>query len=145
MRRLQNFFRSSGARRRLLIEASLTVLWVRLCLRLLPFRWIAPSFGRQGGAHQPQVQPHALACIQQVQDAIAAVVRNVPGQTVCLPQAIAAQRMLRRRGVQGTLYLGTRRENGELHFHAWLKYAHLFVTGAFPEGQFKVLTSFAAE
>lgn len=125
----------------------LTVVWVRLCVRLLPFRWIAPSLGRQGGPYTSpaHASSHTASSIRQVQDAIAAAVRNLPGQTVCLPQAIAAQRMLHRRGVQGTLYLGTRRENGELHFHAWLKHAHLFVTGAFPEGQFTVLTSFAAE
>ena len=51
------------------------------------------------------------------------LVRHLPLRVRCLPQAMAAQWMLRRRGVSSTLVFGVRRgnpQNRELEFHAWL-------------------------
>lgn len=48
----------------------------------------------------------------------------------CLPTALAAQSMLRRRGVASKLCLGVRRETSALAAHAWLEIDHKVVFGA---------------
>ena len=50
------------------------------------------------------------------------VARRLPFQALCLPQAMAAQWMLRRRGVPGRLRVGVRRSSPErpLEYQVWL-------------------------
>lgn len=60
------------------------------------------------------------------------VARNVPFKANCLPQAAAAQSMLRRRGInKGIVYLGGRKSAQEhpLELHAWLYVGSICVTG----------------
>ena len=77
---------------------------------------------RCGSAHQP--------AILLVQQALQRAERIVPGETRCLPAALAARAMLARRGVRATLQVGTAREaDGQDRFHAWLKLDGRFVTG----------------
>ena len=40
---------------------------------------------------------------------------------LCLPNALAAHAMLRRRGIESRLCLGVARENGALAAHAWVE------------------------
>jgi hypothetical protein len=48
----------------------------------------------------------------------------------CLPTALVAQWMLRRRGVPSKLRLGVRRDASALAAHAWLEIDHKVVFGA---------------
>ena len=60
--------------------------------------------------------------------------RHVPFRAVCLPQAIAAKAMLRRRGINSVLHFGVaKRSDQSLDAHAWLDAAGIAVTG-FPVG-----------
>jgi hypothetical protein len=62
--------------------------------------------------------------------AVQAVARNVPLGFVCLPQAIAAKWMLRRRKLPSTLYLGLQRDDElKLTAHAWLRVGNTILTG----------------
>lgn len=61
------------------------------------------------------------------------VARRLPFRALCLPQAMAAQWMLRRRGVRSQLVFGARRGTAPdraLEFHAWLIVAGECVIGA---------------
>ena len=57
---------------------------------------------------------------------------HTPWQSVCLPQALTAYRMLHRRGVPGQLYLGLRKDTKSadpLEAHAWAKAGDTIITG----------------
>ena len=52
-------------------------------------------------------------------------------ESQCLVKAIAAMKMLERRQIESTLYLGTAKdENGKLIAHAWLRSGPFYITGA---------------
>jgi hypothetical protein len=53
---------------------------------------------------------------------------------VCLPQALAAQAMLRRRGVASKLCLGVMRESGALAAHAWVEIGGNIIIGRVDQG-----------
>ena len=56
--------------------------------------------------------------------------RYVPFKAVCLPQAMAARVMLKRRGVSSVLHFGAARgQDKPLDAHAWLDAAGVDVTG----------------
>ena len=70
------------------------------------------------------------------------VVRHLPFRARCLPQAMAAQWMLRRRGVRSTLVFGVRRgieQDRPLDFHAWLMVGEECVVGG---GEIESYTAF---
>jgi hypothetical protein len=63
--------------------------------------------------------------------AITTAARNVPWNAVCLPQAMAAQAMLARRGCGSSLRLGAGFDaEGKLVAHAWLVVGSTVVVGA---------------
>ena len=50
-------------------------------------------------------------------------------QALCLPRALAAQTMLRRRGIASKLCLGVTREGGALAAHAWVEVGQEMIVG----------------
>ena len=57
---------------------------------------------------------------------------GIPGripESKCLVRALAAQRLLCRRGLSSTLYLGCGMEEGKMVAHAWLRFGEMYVTG----------------
>jgi hypothetical protein len=80
--------------------------------------------------------------VTSVRWAIEAAARHLPWHPVCLPQAVAAQWMLRRRGIPSTLYLGAD-PTADYHAHAWVRAGTTIVTGGPLEKRFAVVSSFA--
>jgi Transglutaminase-like superfamily len=66
----------------------------------------------------------------QVAAAVAARAAWFNLKAPCLPTALVAQMMLRRRGVASKLCLGVRRESSALRAHAWLEIDRKVVFGA---------------
>lgn len=101
------------------LEAATAMTTAQIMLAILPFRWTAAAFGTAARedtpAGPPTVNRHAAA----VGRAVSAAARRLPWSPVCLPQALAASWMLRRRGLASRVCFGVLRENGALKAHAW--------------------------
>jgi hypothetical protein len=110
---------SSGSRR-LKLEARVTLVLARVAVRSIPFpllvRWLerAPRREELRG-------PRRRRARREVRAAVGSASRYLPGRTACGPKAIAAQTMLRRRGVSTVLYLGIGPEVSGRRGHTWLK------------------------
>ena len=123
------------------LEAALLLLIARWQVgRIAPARWLqhirsAPEPQRAGGAN-------AEHDIRLVRRAVARAARNLPLELLCLPQALAAKRMLARRGIVSDLRIGVERPDeasagdGPRAFHAWLVAGDRFVTGDCDEASF---------
>jgi hypothetical protein len=62
--------------------------------------------------------------------AVTRAARHVPFEAVCLPQAMAAKIMLKRRGVSSVLHFGAKMGRDKpIDAHAWLDAAGVEVTG----------------
>jgi Transglutaminase-like superfamily len=134
------FARLPPARRALLAKAAMWLVAARAALALFPFRTIA---ARLGMLQSPE-DASSLCCsplspaqrleVQEIAWAVSRAARHVPFRAVCLPQAIAAKAMLRRRGIDSVLHFGVaKRADQSLDAHAWLDAAGIAVTG-FPVG-----------
>ncbi len=76
-----------------------------------------------------------------VADKVKRGARRVPWDSKCLVQAMTAQRLLKKYGIQSTLYLGVGRDhekNGEMIAHAWVRVGKYFVCGGDGTGYGKV-------
>jgi hypothetical protein len=142
MRRLAQFVRLSNPERALLLEAAAALAVAGLLLRLLRFSRLAPKLGRHM-AESPASQDRAVtAAALRVRWAVDVAARRLPWKPVCLPQAISAQWMLRRRGIASTLYLGVDPSAG-YYAHAWVRAGPVIVTGGPRQDHFAVVSSFA--
>jgi hypothetical protein len=67
---------------------------------------------------------------RKVSKAVHAMSRVTWWESQCLVKAVAAMKMLQRRGIPSTLYLGSGRdETGKMIAHAWLRSGSYYVTG----------------
>lgn len=124
-------------------EAFILLAWARF-LKLLPFAIMARSLGvhmEETDASQ-EVQHHEVIC--RVARAVHTMSHYTLWESQCLVQAVAALKMLARRGIGCTLYLGTAKDdNGRLIAHAWLRSGTVYVTGARGMQKFVVVSKFA--
>jgi hypothetical protein len=66
-------------------------------------------------------------------------------QALCLPRALAAQTMLRRRGIASKLCIGVAREEKGLAAHAWIELGENIIVGSLEAPQFTRLVEFGGE
>ncbi len=111
-------------RRVYLREAAVMLVLARLALRLVRpariFAWAdrPPRRIRRFSADEARWTCWAVEEIGARSDAL------------CLPRALAAHAMLRRRGIVSRLCLGVARADGELAAHAWIEIGKDKVVGA---------------
>jgi len=136
-RRVAGLARMPLERQVLLVEAAIDLLASRVLLMTVPFpklarRWgafVPPSDSRAGSGLAPAAEPQA-AIARKVGDAVRRAARNVPFGAVCLPQAMAARRMLARRQVHSVMHFGAAKgQEKPIDAHAWLDAAGVKVTG----------------
>lgn len=133
MGKLATFASMPPAERRAVLEAIGEVLRAQIVVALVPLRhWsdeIAPAQAARVDAES----------IRLVRIAVARAAANLSWLAPkCLPLALAARRMLARRGVSAQLHIGTAfaPEAGDDRFHAWLKAGGAFVTGDCDESRY---------
>ena len=136
----------SRAEQGLFLEAYVLLGAARLAVAFLPFTWLAASLGR--GLDQPgsAVEPGDLARARQVGWAVRTAAGHTPWASVCLPQAVTAKWMLRRRRIAGTLYLGVAKGGTPadgIRAHAWLRCGDEILTGERGHAGFVVISTFS--
>jgi hypothetical protein len=136
-RLLLRFGEVDSRRRALVVEAVAHLLAARLALLLVPFPRLARGLGTfvpPADARTAQAQagttPEQARLAGDVGWAVTRAARYVPFKAVCLPQAMAARVMLKRRGVASVMHFGAAKgQDKPLDAHAWLDAAGVEVTG----------------
>ena len=123
--------------RGLLLEAVAGLIAARVLLAARPFRAVAKRMGsfvpvtdpRTREQHAPG-EPAPAAIAGEISWAVTRAAAHVPFKAVCLPQAMVAQAMLKRRGIASVVHFGTRRTDEKpIDAHAWVEAAGVEVTG----------------
>lgn len=124
MRLLHKYRALDRENRRTVRHAFALVGLVRLALALLPYRTVQSALARSS-RRRPEVGPltaEQLRHARRVISSVEAVAKNVLGEKPCLTQALVAQWMLARAGLETSLQIGVARgERQELRAHAWLE------------------------
>ena len=143
-KRLARFLELPLREKNLLVEAWIMLGVSRGMVLSLPFRWIAPGLrANLSGSYAPGSR---LAQAETVGWAIRVASRLTPWKSNCLAQAIAGKRMLQRRQLASTLFLGVRKgEEKQFEAHAWLNCESLVLTGGHDHGGYSVVSTFPDE
>jgi len=135
------FRRLPRDRRALIFEAAIWLVLARMVIRFVPFSWIGHRIGRlhpPGGGAPNQFRNSAPAdgpvVARSISWAINRAALVLPLRLVCLPRALAAWQMLRRRGISGRVHFGASRRPSQepRNNHAWVDACGIEVTG-YPE------------
>jgi hypothetical protein len=121
-------------------EAAVMLLLARLAVRFVPpariFAWAERSPRR--------ICRFALDDVSWIAWAVESVDARAWMKSACLPRALAAHAMLRRRGVASRLCLGIAHEAGALAAHAWVEVGGEAVVGGAEAAKFTRLAEFGA-
>lgn len=127
----------------LLIEAYILLAWARV-LKVIPFRRVSPFLGSKMSETSFEMDQANIKLVKQISHAIHIMSKYTFWESKCLIKAIACMKMLERRQIDSTLYLGTAKdENGKMIAHAWLRSGPLYLTGAKEMKKFVVVSKFA--
>lgn len=141
-RKWRSFVKMPFAMKLMLAEAYVFLGWSRI-LKLFPFSKVAPNLGVQMAETSWSHPGEDERMIRRVARAVRTMSRYTWWESKCLVRAIAAMKMLRRRGIDSTLYLGTAKDkSGQLVAHAWLRSGPYYLTGAEEMEQFTVVGKF---
>lgn len=132
------------ADRWLLAEAAIWQVVAWAAVRAVPFRRWAGRLGTLDEETAPTDDPGSRQAAERVSWAVSATSRWVPWRATCLMEAVAAKKLLERRGVSSTLYLGVASADPETAFeaHAWLRCGTAIVTGDAERQRFTAVTAF---
>jgi len=125
-------------RRKYLREAFITIVLARLAVRLIPtarlFSW----------ANRPprHINRFAMYDVNWVSWAVESIGAKPWMNALCLPRALAAHAMLRRRGIASRLCLGVAREERSLSAHAWVEVGENEIASDPEIGRFKRIAEF---
>ncbi|SMF92118.1 Transglutaminase-like superfamily protein [Paenibacillus uliginis N3/975] len=129
-KKVRRFMSYPSDAKRMFVEAYFYLAWGRV-LKLLPFSKVAPSLGE----HMKET-PYTgyteqdLLLLRKISKAVHTMSRVTWWESQCLVKAIAAMKMLERRGIPSTLYLGSGRDDkGQMAAHAWLRSGSYILTG----------------
>lgn len=143
MNKIKLFFLFDKKTRNIFIEAFLLLAWARI-LKSIPFKKIHTTLGVQMEETSFDITPANIRILSQVSRAINIMSSYTIWESKCLVQAIAAMKMLERRSIESTLYLGTSlNEKGKLIAHAWLRSGPYYLTGDKGKEDFVVVYKFA--
>jgi hypothetical protein len=127
----------------LLVEALFYLGWARILISL-PFAKVAPSLGdSMQETSNSQLDKNRIV-LKNISHAIDIMSQRTYWESKCLVKAIAGLKMLARREIESTLYLGTARdESAKMIAHAWLRSGTFYVTGKEGMQKFTVVGKFA--
>ena len=144
MNKVKIFINSYDRQTRLLfIEAFLFLAWARI-LKSIPFSKVAPKLGKQMCETPLESNLTDMKILKHISQAVNIMSKYTFWESQCLVKAIAAMKMLERRNIENTLYLGTAKdEKGKLIAHAWLRSGSYLLTGAEEMRKFNMVGCFA--
>jgi hypothetical protein len=125
-------------RRKYLREAFIAIVLARFAVRLIPparlFSW----------ANRPprHINRFAIDDVNWVSWAVESIGAKPWMNALCLPRALAAHAMLRRRGIASRLCLGVAREERSLSAHAWVEVGENEIASDPEIGRFKRIAEF---
>jgi hypothetical protein len=145
MARLAKFLKLSGRDKGRFLEAAFWLGVYRAAILIIPFKTIAGRLGK----HMAETDTAPLdAAVQRetlaVSRALRTMGRHLPWECKCLVQAAAGKRMLDRRRIPATLYLGAaKNEEKKLIAHAWLRAGDMILMGSAGMDRFTVVGAFS--
>lgn len=129
-KRINKFlFKLSIKEKLLFVEAFFLTGLMRAKILKVPFNKLKEELGTYNTESADDVVLDDYKIAKIVRDVVVTISKFTPWESLCLVQAMTVQRMLKKRGISTTIYLGVNKENKNMVAHAWIRCGKMFVTG----------------
>ena len=108
--------------------------YYRLCIKMIKPAKLHKRWGVQGEGSPAEDTLENYRYAYRVAYAVDRICTRTAWESKCLVRALSAQRLLKKKGIHSTLYLGCALEEGKMLAHAWLRVGTMYVTGGNGEG-----------
>lgn len=115
----------------------------RAYILFFPFNKLRKKMGKVKTESSEKESKEVYKEAKRIRESVLIVARRTPWESKCLVQALSAQRMLKKKRISTTIYLGVRKESNEMKAHAWLRCGEFYVTGGEIREQYVVVAKFA--
>lgn len=113
--------------------------WYRFQVLYRPFSQLSPKIGSVGAETPFDTQNPPQ--VMQVRKIVRAVSKRMPWTCNCMVRALTMKKMLSRRAIASTLYMGVAlNETGNMEAHAWLRCGNEYISGKTGMERFTVTT-----
>lgn len=120
--------------KKMTVEAYIYAGWYRFCILVFKPKKLQKYWGEEGresSAEEINKNYHVAAHVGQI---VNRYCNKTMWESKCLVRALTAQKLLSKRNIHTTLYLGCGKENDKMVAHAWLRCGEMYVTGGNGEG-----------
>lgn len=130
IRIIRGFTRLQKEDKKIVIECIIYTGLYRFILLFYSFNRIAPMMGKHRTSSPMEINEEDMVLCRKVGAYILKVSRSVPWKCECFVKALVVQRILAKRSIATTLYLGVKRDrNNDIQGHAWLRAGKYIITG----------------
>lgn len=128
-KKIFRFFSLAANEKWLFLEAVYLALWSRIFIGFFPFKKFAVHLGNAREIKLDSTA-HNNLLIKDICNAMKRSSRYLPFKRKCLIDAVIVKKMLEKRGIKTTLYLGvSKKEQNEMIAHAWLVLGNEVIVG----------------
>lgn len=132
IKRLMNFLKHNKDKK-MTVKAYVYAAYYRMCILFFNKRHkekLENMLGERNAESSYEMKQEELQIAKKVSRHVNRVAGHTPWESKCMVRAMTAQRLLKERNIETTLYLGVgTNEDGSMRAHAWLRYGEYCVTG----------------
>lgn len=140
MNSIKKFIQLKPEERSLFFEAYFTLIWVRILLIFTSFKFLSRKLDIVDLHLSPEViNEKQMKNVKKISKSIKQASNYVLGTSTCLVQSVSVQKMLKKRSLQGSLYVGVSKDDVMIHAHAWIQCNDEIVIGEYRHDTYKVM------
>lgn len=122
-------FMKYNTQKRLTVLAYLYSAKFRFQIRFFKPKYLHKYWGIEGEESPEAEKPWKYKYSYNVSKVVNRICSKTAWESKCLVRALTAQKLLKNKGINSTLYLGCGFDEGKMVAHAWLRVGSFYVTG----------------
>ena len=130
IRKIKTFlFKISLEDKLLFLEAFLLTGIMRFKILKKPFNELKKEMGTYNQESKEDAETSTYRYCNKIRWIVTTISGYTPWESLCLVQALTVQKILKKKNISTTLYLGVNKSNNEMKAHAWIRCGRMYITG----------------
>lgn len=143
-RKLITFIKIDNKTKMDFLEAYIYTGIARAFILFVPFNKLRKRMGKSKVESKEEVEVNEYRVAKRISWIVTQATNYTPWSSKCLVQALTAQKMLKKRGIHTTIYLGVKKDiYNNMKAHAWIRCGTYIVTGGMNKGEYTVVAKFS--
>lgn len=145
-RKIKVFLKMPLIDKKMFLEAYILSGIYRFTILVIPFKKLRKYIGVYKKESSREIPTDNYKVARKVLNAVNIATKRTPWESKCLVRALTAQKMLKKRKIYTTLYLGVGKDKeNKMLAHAWLRCGEVILTGGAEMNRFQEVAKFSNE